>query len=54
MQEIRLIMWYGSKYPMIYKVLYIQTVVGLGISEASTAKLYWVTIHDPYNGMISG
>ena len=27
--------WYG-RYPIIYKVLYMQTVVGLGISEPST------------------
>ena len=31
----KLTSWYG-KYPIIYKVLYIQKVVGLGISEPST------------------
>ena len=34
MEEIRLTNWYG-KYPIIYRVLYIQPVVGLGISEPS-------------------
>ena len=37
--------WYG-RYPIIYKVLYMQTVVGLGISEPSTVVFktqWWLT-----------
>ena len=35
MDQLRLVV-----YPIIYRVLYIQTVVGLGISEPSTVKLW--------------